>query len=164
MLKVSVLKVSALKVSVRRRVWNALFIAGACTVAVALNAKATRAQTVFEVSTESSLTLLPLTAARVETTHHALPLDEVNTQINEQIAIAREQPTEAEGLSFDQIPLINELLDEEGNFDMGIELPFSVSVTDVMGSYGMVLSADFAPSFSQASNALDADEIAPIDR
>ena len=63
-----------LNVSVRRRGWNALFIAGACTVTVMLNAKATRAQTTFESPSDSSLTLLPLTAAQVETTHHALPL------------------------------------------------------------------------------------------
>lgn len=153
-----------LNVSVRRRIWNALFIAGACTVAVTLNAEVARAQTVSEASAASSLTLLPLTTARVEPTHHALPLDEVNTHINKQIAIAREQPTEAEGLSFDQIPLINELLDEEGNFDMGIELPFSVSVTDVMGSYGVVLSADFAPSFSRTASHAAEDEVSPIDR
>lgn len=153
-----------LKVSVRRRVWNALFIAGACTFAVTLNARASHAQSVLESEVESSLTLLPLTAAQFETTHHALPLDVVNTHLNKQIAIARNQPTEPEGLSFDQIPLINELLDDEGNLDMGIELPFSVSVTDVMGSYGVVLSADFSPSFSPATHLSEEDEIAPRDR
>lgn len=51
---------------------------------------------------------------------------------------------ESADLNLAEIPIIGDLLDAEGNFDWGMDLPISVNLGDVMGDYGLVLSADFA--------------------
>ncbi len=51
---------------------------------------------------------------------------------------------ESANLNLADIPIIGDLLDAEGNFDWGMDLPISVNLGNVMGDYGLVFSADFA--------------------
>ncbi|MGB3573351.1 MAG: hypothetical protein WBG63_15075 [Phormidesmis sp.] len=123
-----------------RKVLSACVVcAGAGYIALA-TASAAYAQT----TPSQSLALLPLNTASVVDGHYDVQLEAIALNINEQIANAHAQQDAPKGMSLDQVPVIGDLLDEEGNFDWGIELPFSVGVTDVMGSYGVVVSTDFS--------------------
>ena len=84
--------------------------------------------------------LLPLTARKLEAPSRAVGLEQVSDILNAQIKSDR--LTQAPGLSLDSIPLIGDLVDETGNLDMGINLPFDMSIDNVMGETGLVLSTE----------------------
>lgn len=129
-----------LKVSVRG------FVLAACVCGLSplLDAGATQAQT----TPAQSLALLPLEEIQVEATTQTLQLAAIAQSINTQNAYERSLLTEPEGLTLADIPLIGELVDnmvdEKGNFDGGFNLPVSVGVGDVMGAYGVTVSMDWS--------------------
>ena len=69
-------------------------------------------------------------------------LDQVSDTLNDQIE-SDQQANTKDSLPLDSLPIIGELMDESGNFDIGIDLPFDVSINDVMGETGLIFSTDF---------------------
>ncbi len=63
--------------------------------------------------------------------------------INAQIAAERGVDSEPVGVVLTSLPIVGDLLNEDGSFDMGMDLPLVVNVGDVMGQTGMVLSITF---------------------
>ncbi|MGB3671141.1 MAG: hypothetical protein WA783_10940 [Phormidesmis sp.] len=144
LLKSSVLPEST-SITASARRWGCKVLS-ACVVCAGAGyiALATASAAYAQTTPSQSLALLPLNTASVVDGHYDVQLEAIALNINEQIANAHAQQDAPKGMSLDQVPVIGDLLDEEGNFDWGIELPFSVGVTDVMGSYGVVVSTDFS--------------------
>jgi len=86
--------------------------------------------------------LLPLSARTIESPGVNVGLDQVSAALNLQIERDLQTDTET-GLKLNSLPIIGELVDEAGNLDMGIRLPFDMTIGDVMGETGLVFSADF---------------------
>lgn len=90
--------------------------------------------------------LLPLEPGKMavgEVEVDAIARQSVADRIN--AGFADDQTTgESADLDLAEIPIIGDLIDAEGNFDWGMDLPISVNLGDVMGDYGLVLSADSA--------------------
>ena len=84
--------------------------------------------------------LLPLDARTIEIESQPEGLDTVAHRINVGFAIAHTPPTEPAY----SLPIIGDLIDAEGNFDWGIDLPVSFNFGNVEGETGLVLSTDFA--------------------
>ena len=87
--------------------------------------------------------LLPLDARTIEIESQPEESATVAHRINVGFAIARTSPTEPAGLALDSLPIIGDLIDAEGNFDWGIDLPVSFNLGNVEGETGLVLSTDF---------------------
>ena len=68
--------------------------------------------------------------------------ENINTEVevNRQLA---EDAAKAGTLDFADLPLIGTLIENEGKVSVGGGLPLSFSVGSVMGSYGVVMNADF---------------------
>ena len=122
-----------------------------CGGVIALSAGAVQAQSLPEdmvsepsPSEGTSLVLLPLEPVTMTVTHDAGRLDAVAQDMNTQMVAARSQPEEPTGFSLEQLPIVGDLVDEEGNFDWGMDLPVSVNVGDVLGSYGVTVDMDFS--------------------
>lgn len=89
------------------------------------------------------LPLEPGTMSIGEVEIDAIARQSVADHIN--AGFADDQTTdESADLDLADIPIIGDLVDAEGNFDWGMDLPISVNLGDLMGDYGLVLSADFA--------------------
>ena len=86
--------------------------------------------------------LLPLTSRHMAVTRERVGLIQVSNTLNERIEQSRHAGREG-GIQLDSIPIVGDLLDDAGNLDIGINLPFDVSIDDVMGETGLVLSTDF---------------------
>ena len=93
---------------------------------------------------DDSLILLPLEPMSMAVTADAPQLDVIADSMNTQMADARSQPEEPTGFSLEQLPIVGDLVDEKGNFDWGMDLPVSVNVGDVLGSYGVTVDMDFS--------------------
>ena len=134
--------------SVRRLLLGASIV---CAVPMILSAGAMQAQSLPDEAitdgmppiAEDSLVLLPLQSVSVSETYGAVPLDTIADDMNAQMADARSQPQEPTGFSLDQLPIVSDLVDEEGNFDWGMDLPVSINVSDVLGAYGVTVDMDF---------------------
>ncbi len=127
-------------------------IAGASTLCVLqlLGAGPVWAQTLVptvlepELSVTSLLPLEPETVAvgevEIDVAVHRRIADNINARfVDDQTSAA-----ESADLTLSEIPIIGEFLDEDGNFDWGMDLPLSVNLGDVMGDYGLIVGADFA--------------------
>ncbi len=132
-----------IKASVRCWSWKALSVWGGCLLGGCI-ALATSSAAQAQMIPSQSLTRLPLNTTSITDGHDDAQLEAIALNINTQIASERAQLEVPEGMSLDQVPVVGDLLDEEGNFDWGVELPVSFGVADVMGSYGVVLSTDFS--------------------
>ena len=86
--------------------------------------------------------LLPLSARAMDAPRQSVGLDQVSDTLNDQIE-SDQQANTKDSLPLDSLPIIGELMDESGNFDIGIDLPFDVSINDVMGETGLIFSTDF---------------------
>ncbi|MEM9088835.1 MAG: hypothetical protein AAGC93_08840 [Cyanobacteria bacterium P01_F01_bin.53] len=120
--------------------FSALFVAGSAFAQTAPAASPAHKQASHQTGDD----LLPLDAASFEVESDAREMEDVSDRINTQFSDDQAMPDEPEGLNVKSLPIIGELVDEEGNFDWGVELPFSVDIGDVEGSTGVVLSTDFA--------------------
>lgn len=87
--------------------------------------------------------LLFLEARTIEVESRSNSLSEAADNINAGFAIAQSPQTQPAGFALDSLPLISGLLDEAGNFDLGMDLPVSFNVGSVMGETGLILSTDF---------------------
>ena len=148
-----------INVLVRRLLWGATTF---CVLAAALSAKSAQAQ-VFLLDDESdqlSVSTGLIESGPSELLQDSYRLSLISDRMNTTAAHAQSQRSEVPGLALAELPLIGDMLDDSGNLDLGIELPFSVNVTDVMGTYGMVLSADV--SVTQVERAWDS--VSPLDR
>ena len=88
--------------------------------------------------------LLPLQTRSIETPGQPVALDRVADDMNTQIAAEQARLNEPVGLQLKDIPLVRDLIDESGSFDMsGGSLPVSVGMGRVVGRTGVVLSTDF---------------------
>ncbi|MGC1310354.1 MAG: hypothetical protein WA885_24250 [Phormidesmis sp.] len=87
--------------------------------------------------------LLPLQPRTFEI-EEGISFEAVSEGINTDMADSQFLKTSQPGLALDSLPLIGDLLDEEGNFDWGMNLPMTVNLGDVMGETGLVLGTDFS--------------------
>ncbi|MEL7329327.1 MAG: hypothetical protein AAGJ69_05735 [Cyanobacteria bacterium J06559_1] len=138
-----------LKASVRRfglNVGLAVCVAGVGSAL--LSAGASWGQTMPEQEPTQSLALLPLRPMQVEASFQAVQLEAIAQNMNAQMADARSHASQPEGLTLADIPLIGDVIDdvvdEEGNFESGMNLPVDFGVGNVMGSYGVTVSIDWA--------------------
>ncbi len=85
-------------------------------------------------------------SSQFETQHLEVGLNAIAQDINTNVEINRQLAEAAakEGtLSLEDIPLIGNLIKNEGKIGMGGGIPMSFGVGNVMGSYGVVVNADF---------------------
>ena len=91
--------------------------------------------------------LWPLEARTFELQSNTPELDAVSNAINHQMADESSAEAESKSLNLEDLPIIgdfvDDFVDEEGNFDWGVDLPMDVSVGDVVGETGVILSTDF---------------------
>lgn len=87
--------------------------------------------------------LMFLEARTIEVESPFNELDDVAQSMNAGFAIAQSPQTQPEGFTLDSLPLIGDLLNAEGNIDLGMELPVSLNVGSVLGETGLILSTDF---------------------
>ncbi|MEO0647919.1 MAG: hypothetical protein AAFZ17_17490 [Cyanobacteria bacterium J06650_10] len=123
----------------------ALTVCGACVGGVLLNTPTVMAQTASaEIAPSRSLALLPLESTSFELSGNEMALDAIASDINTQVDINIALSEEVEGLTWEQIPIVRDFIDEDGNMDMsGGALPISVSVSNFMEAYGVVVSTNF---------------------
>ena len=109
-----------------------------------LSASAGYAQTV----PDQSLALLPLRSMQIESSAQTVQLEAIAQNMNTRMTDARSHSSQPEGLTLADIPLIGDVIDnvvdEDGNFESGMDLPVDFGVGDVMGSYGVTMSVDWA--------------------
>ena len=86
--------------------------------------------------------LFPLETRSFVIESQALALDAVGDRINTQVSDERSAASETTGLDINELPIIGDLVDEDGNFDWGMDLPVSVEIGTVMGETGLVISTD----------------------
>ncbi|MEL6470766.1 MAG: hypothetical protein AAFQ74_13640 [Cyanobacteria bacterium J06623_4] len=110
-----------------------------------------------------SFSLLPLETRYLENASATTPLDivaeTVNTQFAEAQAAAAAQ-AEIGVLQFEDIPVVGNVITETGELNMNLNLPVSVSVGSVLGSYGIVIHQELSISDLGSSP----DTVAPINR
>ena len=63
--------------------------------------------------------------------------------INAQAAADRTAASEPDSLALTSLPIVGDFINEDGSFDMGMDLPFAFNIGDVMGETGVVLSVTF---------------------
>ena len=91
-----------------------------------------------------SVALHPLEARSFELNPRLTQLDAVAEGLNFKVVERRNQLEDIAVLRFEDIPIVGELFDPTGNLNLGMggALPFSVSVGNVMGAYGVVLKTE----------------------
>ncbi len=93
--------------------------------------------------------LLPLESRTLNIETQRVGLDQVADNFNQQMAMDRAIAANPMGTFLKSLPLLSNFVDETGKLDMatdvdmGINLPISVDVSNVMGRTGLVLSTDF---------------------
>ncbi len=94
----------------------------------------------------SVVSLLPSESSQFDAQRSEVGLSAIAENINTDVAINRqlaEESAKAGTLDFADLPLIGGLLENEGKVSVGSNLPLSFSVGSMMGSYGVVMNADF---------------------
>ncbi|MGB7085971.1 MAG: hypothetical protein WBD47_10485 [Phormidesmis sp.] len=91
---------------------------------------------------QSTSALFPLESRTFEI-EETVNFDTVSESINNRTGRDSSAERKADELDMRSVPIIGELLDDEGNFDWGVDLPVSFNVGNVMGQTGLVLGADF---------------------
>lgn len=92
------------------------------------------------------VSLSPAESSQFEAQHSEIGLNVIAQDINTGVEVRRQQAAEAAKvgvLDFADIPLIGPLLENEGKLSAGNNSPMSFSVGNVLGSYGVVMNADF---------------------
>lgn len=87
--------------------------------------------------------LLPLEAGKMANPHQSAELDEVAQGINVAFDDAQNPKAETNELDLSGIPIVGEMLDENGKFDWGMDIPFSFDFGDLMGRPVVVVGTDF---------------------
>lgn len=144
--------------SIRRLVLGASIL---CITQAGLSFKVARAQPL--PSESISFSLLPLETRYLEDASATTPLDIVAETVNTQFAEAQaaaEVQAEVGILQFEDIPLLGDMITETGELNMSLNLPVSISVGSVLGSYGIVIHQEF--DIGQLGSSPDT--IAPINR
>lgn len=120
-------------------------IVGASTLCfIPLLATATQAQSVpsHTISNSDAIAAWQPLEARSFVIEEGVSFDHVSASINSRLAGEGAPATKAVGIEIESLPLISELLDEEGNFDLG--LPFNVDMGDLMGESSIMVGTDFS--------------------
>ena len=112
-----------------------------CASALAALGLAVLAMPVQAQSTQTRQDLLPLTSQTLSVPNQSAELAQISEMLNAQMV--RDRQPDENHLQIDSLPIIGDLVDEAGNLDMGINLPFDMSISDVMGETGLVLRTDF---------------------
>lgn len=114
-----------------------------CALGLLMGAAPAQAQLAEDTGLTQSTTdkLMPLTARQMGLPSEPVGLEQVSDTFNAQMESDRQD--KAEGLQLDTLPIIGDLVDESGHLNMGVDLPFEMSISDVMGETGLVLSTDF---------------------
>lgn len=86
--------------------------------------------------------LLPLSTEQMSIPDSRIELAQVSDTLNARMRRDRTSES-AEGFRLDSLPIVGDLLDESGNLNMGINLPFDINIDSVMGETGLVFSTDF---------------------
>ena len=92
------------------------------------------------------VSLSPSESSQFEAQHLEIGLSAIAQDINTGVEVRRQQAEEAAKagtLDFADLPLIGPLLENEGKLSAGDNSPMSFSVGSVLGSYGVVMNADF---------------------
>ncbi|WP_193856167.1 hypothetical protein [cf. Phormidesmis sp. LEGE 11477] len=92
------------------------------------------------------ISLSPSESSQFETQRSELGLSAIAQNINTGVEVRRQQAenaAKAGTLDFADLPLIGSLLENGGKLSTGGNSPMSFSVGSVMGSYGVVMNADF---------------------
>ncbi len=99
-----------------------------------------------EALSASVISLSPSESSQFDAQRSEVGLGAIADNINTGVEVDRqlaEEAAKAGTLDFEDLPLIGTLLENEGKVPMGGGLPLSFSVGSVMGSYGVVMNADF---------------------
>lgn len=92
--------------------------------------------------------LLPLQTRTVENASQGVVLEQVADSMNTQIAAEQAILNAPTGIRLDAIPIIKELVDQEGKIDTGVNvgsgMPISVGFGDLMGNGVLMLGTDFS--------------------
>lgn len=80
--------------------------------------------------------------ARTFVIEEGISLDHVSASINSHLSGEETVATKSVGIEIESLPVISDLLDEEGNFDLG--LPFNVDMGDLMGESFIMVGTDFS--------------------
>ncbi|EDX85400.1 hypothetical protein S7335_3101 [Synechococcus sp. PCC 7335] len=93
-----------------------------------------------------AVSLSPAESSHFEAQRLEIGLSAIAQDINTVVEVRRQQAEDAakEGtLDFADLPLIGPLLENGGKLSAGSNSPMSFSVGSVLGSYGVVMNADF---------------------
>jgi len=85
-------------------------------------------------------------SSQFETQRLGVGLNAIAQDINTDVEVNRqlaEEAAKAGTLSLEDIPFIGNLIENEGKIGVGGGIPMSFGVGSVMGSYGMIVNADF---------------------
>ena len=85
----------------------------------------------------------PLDARTVERTDTGMSYEDAADSINRQVAQVQQAQSEPSGLDLRELPLIGELLDEDGNVGFVNDIPLSVDFNDMEGGTSVVLEEQF---------------------
>lgn len=90
---------------------------------------------------EETLFLRPSDEA--EFWHYTVGLDEVIQGIDAEFASAQNPTDGADELALDSIPVVGALLNEEGKFDWGMDIPVTFDFGDLIGEPVLIVGTDF---------------------
>lgn len=108
-----------------------------CVASVLLGASAAQAQT------SPSALIGELEARTVENPSEGIVFTQVESQINNRTTKSLAQE-DSIGLNLEDVPLIGDLLDDEGNLDFGRNFPLSVDFYDIEGGMSFSLGREFS--------------------
>lgn len=108
-----------------------------CVTFVLLGASAAQAQ-----SSPSAL-IGELEARTVENPSEGIVFTQVESQINNRTTKSLAQE-DSVGFDLEDVPLIGDLLDDEGNLDFGRNFPLSVDFYDIEGGMSFSLGREFS--------------------
>ena len=88
-------------------------------------------------------TILILPDDEDETRHRTLGLDEISQGIDAEFNSAQNPAAKSDELALESIPVVGALLDENGKFDWGMDLPVTFDFGDLIGEPVLIVGTDF---------------------
>ena len=88
-------------------------------------------------------TILIWPEAEDETGQRNVGLDEISQGINAEFKGIQNPTAKPDELALESIPVVGALLDEEGKFDWGMDLPVTFDFGDLIGEPVLIVGTDF---------------------
>ncbi len=120
-----------------KTVWGLLWLS--VTLAAALGP----GQPVWANPHNAARSLLPLEDGKMPDHRPPTELSEAAESINSEFASAKNPGAKSDELDLTGVPIVGEMLDENGKFDWGMDIPVSFDFGNLIGNPVLIVGTDF---------------------